>query len=104
MSNEIKPCPCCGSEAEMVVLDHEAFIIQCKECMVGTQIIDDSNKVFSDWNNRASPWIPLKDKMPDYDKFVLFLDSQGHAHYDFIYDEGFERVKNRYTHWMEVPA
>ena len=53
MSNEIKPCPFCGSEMiEIHWIDKSTCSIECIECESKTRGFEDINEAISFWNQR----------------------------------------------------
>ncbi len=50
--NELKPCPFCGSEAELYE-DYTGFwVVQCKKCGMGTLCRKQQRSVIKEWNRR----------------------------------------------------
>lgn len=62
MQNELKPCPKCGGEAELIAFDRKAFGVwriyffyaQCRLCGNRTSVSIDENAVIEAWNRRAN--------------------------------------------------
>ena len=57
MSEKLKPCPFCGSEAREVVTDERQCGIECSKCRVGTPVLeavlDDPMTILREtWNRR----------------------------------------------------
>ena len=59
MSEELKPCPFCGSnDVEMVVLDVVWHFVGCKNlkcCTDGPKVVADKTEAIRLWNTRAEP-------------------------------------------------
>lgn len=62
MSEELKPCPFCGGEAEIVDAEEcgpQAYVVTCNGCMTSSRVIfalmDDATfDLVSAWNTRAA--------------------------------------------------
>lgn len=52
--SEIKPCPCCGCEAEMILLTGiNAKYIRCTICGISTEASSDEKALLEIWNRRV---------------------------------------------------
>lgn len=56
-TEEIKPCPFCGGEAETNNLMrpdiNDRYWIECRECGIITKIFDNEQEVIEAWNRRV---------------------------------------------------
>lgn len=58
MTAEIKPCPFCGSPAELAAYEgreHPCSYIHCPSCKVATLSYFDEETAIGVWNRRSSP-------------------------------------------------
>lgn len=58
MTAEIKPCPFCGSPAELAAYEgreHPCSYVRCPSCKVATLSYFDGETAIGVWNRRASP-------------------------------------------------
>lgn len=52
-NEELKKCPCCGSEAGLYE-DYTGFwVVQCKRCGIGTISRKQQWRVIKEWNRRS---------------------------------------------------
>ncbi|AUR95339.1 protein of unknown function DUF551 [Vibrio phage 1.205.O._10N.222.51.A7] len=129
MSN-LKPCPFCNGEARISTeWDTDGFgnfhSVKCGKCGAeskqhfassGNDCPQHYAEVREDWNQRASGWISVEDKLPEKEGKYLCAFSDGTIEtYDFeklddgrygITDVGmgFEATnKWHVTHWMPLP-
>ena len=51
MKKELKPCPFCGGEAEIV--GYTIFWATCKECTAETKDFDTKEEAIEAWNRRV---------------------------------------------------
>lgn len=63
MTEELKPCPCCGSNAEMVEVT-EFYFTRCKECGLNTQMYETPEEAKAVWNRRPEPEKPKVKTIP----------------------------------------
>lgn len=69
----------------------------------------------AEWQSKQSPWISVKERLPEPDKEVLLYDKNSIRHYvigwlrrDKGYNEGMWRLSNGWvedkgiTHWMPI--
>lgn len=55
MSNELKPCPFCGSEADLFTLAKSMYTVDCTntDCLAGSGIGHTEEEAVELWNRRA---------------------------------------------------
>jgi Lar family restriction alleviation protein len=82
------PCPFCGSPDVEIAYppepeDHETGgTIACRACSVGCDFECGSRGVsylVEQWNRRASGWISVEERLPDFDQFVYLWLPNGEA-------------------------
>ena len=115
---ELKPCPICGSEVNMIEENVGEYIVVCHGCQV-LMIADDvssKNEAIERWNNRVNEqkWIPIEQKEPSEFELVLccilgekenaieILYRHGDSYYS-DYDSGIVYSQNEISHWMPLP-
>lgn len=56
MSETLKPCPFCGSEAKIVHFSQDACYVKCEnyDCMAGQKVYDTKADAIAAWNNRTA--------------------------------------------------
>ena len=118
---ELKPCPICGSEVNMIEENVGEYTVVCHGCQV-LMIADDvssKNEAIERWNNRVNEpkWIPIKEqKPPDEGWFLVFYPKDAEFGDAYFIDVcfGYKGVFNdnalasqedgiEYTHWMPLP-
>ncbi len=118
---ELKPCPICGSEVNMIEENVGEYTVVCHGCQV-LMIADDvssKNEAIERWNNRVNDpkWIPIEQqKPPEHDWYFVFFPAnkeQGTIDYvDVCFWDGTSFVDSGigykedgigYTHWMPFP-
>lgn len=52
MSEKLKPCPFCGSQAQIIKINAEYYVITCTKNCVETEI-STKEKAIEIWNRRA---------------------------------------------------
>lgn len=53
--SELKPCPFCGSEAELIPLKGvNAKYIQCPNCHISTEVLSEDKILIELWNRRTN--------------------------------------------------
>ena len=136
MIEEPKACPLCDGEADLhttrnVTADNGVHQISCLSCglnidrgfLNGNYSTSDEkemlNEVVSAWNTRANEWIPVSERLPDIDVYVLVAAPSGYrgtayrlseAEYNPDYkgwvDVSNTRITdygNEVTHWKPLP-
>lgn len=105
---EILPCPFCGSHD--IDYNENAQIIICGICN------NNHNKGMSmieKWNTRHSPWISVKDRLPENNEWILAFNGKdncvcwidiGNNDYLFMYGMGSQCQFRNVTHWMPLPS
>ena len=115
---ELKPCPICGSEVNMIEENVGEYTVVCHGCQV-LMIADDvssKNEATERWNNRVNEpkWIPIEQQEPSEFELVLscilgekenaieILYRHGDSYYS-DYDGGIIYSQNEISHWMPLP-
>ncbi len=118
MSEELKPCPFCGGEAELCQgYDEdgtELCSIHCGTC--GMETIRDDRKpaeAITAWNTRPSPWISVTpETMPERKQSVFVTNGKTVKEVRELFasdDDGVITVGASWefdeaiTHWMPIP-
>lgn len=57
MNFELKPCPFCGGEAQLI--GHSPYSITCRKCRATTVICNTPDDAIKAWNNRVQPTFTL---------------------------------------------
>lgn len=89
---ELKPCPFCGGEAEIVggpenwtptFYDPDSggdpIAVVCKTCACGLHFFDGYAEAASAWNNRPDGWISIDDRLPENNTEVLISIDYGNG-------------------------
>jgi len=118
---ELKPCPICGSEVNMIEENVGEYTVVCHGCQVLMIADDVSSKddAIERWNNRVNDpkWIPIEQQEPSEEDWYLifFPKNEDYGNVDYIdmcywngkYFEGgalaFQEDGLEYTHWMPLP-
>lgn len=83
------------------------------EKLINMKLIKEAFKYGAEWQAKQSPWISVKDKLPDNQNIVLVRDEYGgfctaYLHgpkSGFItYGEEAYRKFGEITHWMPIPS
>jgi len=115
---QLKPCPICGSEVNMIEENVGEYTVVCHGCQV-LMIADDvssKNEAIERWNNRVNEqkWIPIEEQKPSEFELVLccilgekenaieILYRHGDSYYS-DYDSGIVYSQNEISHWMPLP-
>lgn len=121
--NDLKSCPFCGSNQISRSFDVVHYI-GCGECKI--LFVSESEKFEESWNHRPSPWISVKDRLPEkieglpYLEVLIFIDSDpceiriATLEYNEFYDEWewFDinqlskhslMRSDEVTHWQPLP-
>jgi len=57
MSDNLKPCPCCGEDMARVINDNDFFRVRCDYCGLQTEVnYKDEKGAIDSWNMRSSNW------------------------------------------------
>ena len=115
---ELKPCPICGSEVNMIEENVGEYTVVCHGCQVLMIADDVSSKddAIERWNNRVNEpkWIPIEKQEPSKFELVLcyvlgkkenaieILYRHGDSYYS-DYDGGIIYSQNEISHWMPLP-
>jgi Lar family restriction alleviation protein len=115
---ELKPCPICGSEVNMIEENVGEYTVVCHGCQVLMIADDVSSKddAIERWNNRVNDpkWIPIEQQEPSEFELVLccilgekenaieILYRHGDSYYS-DYDSGIVYSQNEISHWMPLP-
>lgn len=92
MNKELKPCPFCGGEAELVELGIKVWSPRCTQCECKlNQVYRSKQKAVEAWNIRK-PMDEIVDKLEKAakiyrDKAVIELSTEGHT-LDYEHFEG----------------
>jgi Lar family restriction alleviation protein len=54
-TEELKPCPFCGSHAQTDFIEGESYIIECYACDARTGCQDSAEDAINAWNRRSAP-------------------------------------------------
>ena len=117
MESELKPCPFCGGQAEMIPTWDGLYQAECKNCRCSTESFCKSQLASLRWNKRTRPepsgWISVKDRLPeDEERILIFVSLAGHERIqlDTCYEDcGYMHLDSGYafgaevTHWMPLP-
>lgn len=53
--SELKPCPCCGCQAEMIsLIGIDAKYIVCTNCGISTNVSSEEKTLLEIWNRRVN--------------------------------------------------
>lgn len=100
--------------AKQELISSYAIVIE-GELVYQRQAMLNMFKKGADWQSKQSPWISVKERLPEPDKEVLLYDKNSIRHYvigwlrrDKGYNEGMWRLSNGWvedkgiTHWMPI--
>ena len=60
MTEELKPCPFCGGEAEVRKFTATMVFVQCKSCLAGTSAFVSEPEPVKVWNRRYTVFSKLR--------------------------------------------
>lgn len=118
MDEELKPCPFCGGRAEIYSINFNLakgiyYGIGCVTCFIKIYECPTAEEAFDLWNIRVSPWISVKDRLPEEDNYVLWKYESGFVFYEDLTHDMAQDDVDRFlkgntisgpiTHWMEIP-
>jgi len=99
---ELLPCPFCGLDKKNppIVLNNKKqkhmpihTTVQCTNCgCEPNHYMDNEDDSIKIWNTRHSPWISVKDRLPENDIAVLGFLKQNHPFYTDKIIDRFQRV------------
>ena len=107
--SELKPCPMCGGNGNLISADGRArFHVQCAsmDCRCRTLAYVDVDDAIAAWNRRASGWISVEDGLPDEDETVIAVTNCGFMDIaPFIGGAFLIRCPDLecVSHWMKLP-
>ena len=130
MSEELRPCPFCGGEAELCYSEVDTF---CRKCNVmqetelwNTRPIEDALRLriaeleaeierltaHSDIERQDDKWIPVSERLPEKQKLTIgFTDNSAYVFFEIVNDDGmglvmypYQNRKGAVTHWMPLPS
>ena len=118
---ELKPCPICGSEVNMIEENVGEYTVVCHGCQVLMIADDVSSKddAIERWNNRVNEpeWILIKDRKPDNGQLCVIvtkikIGDESSYHYDIgMWHSGAFRsftlntwIKFENALWSPVPS
>ena len=118
MNDKLKPCPFCGSPAELIYnLDGED-IATCSNKGGDCHNVSAYGVYLNEWQRRpledalnariaeleaSRRWIPVGERLPEEKQNVLALDRTGTA-YHWEYSRSLSNIfVSDYTHWMPLP-
>ena len=127
---ELKPCPLCGSEVDVINVGIGGYTVVCHRCRVSmiTDNISSRNKAIERWNKIASEpparkakpkpkWIPIEQQKPSKnDWYLVFIPMDENSdeinYMDICFwngvgfdggSFGYQQNGVKYTHWMPLP-
>jgi hypothetical protein len=120
MSEELKPCPCCGGHADVVGLYSTwppyKVAVKCEECGLQTDYFKNELHAVLSWNIRQETtpnmdvWINVEQRLPEehglgMSKDVLTLAGikQSVKSYDYELKRWNGSPHVTITHWMPLP-
>lgn len=60
MTEELKPCPFCGGEAEVRMFTATLIFVQCKNCLAGSTAFNSEDEAVKVWNRRYTVLFRVK--------------------------------------------
>lgn len=72
MTEQLKPCPCCGSlEATIKTMNVGTYRVFCGYCRLCIPGCESRSEAIEKWNTRADGWISVEDELPLDNGFVI---------------------------------
>ena len=113
----LKPCPFCGGEVEIDMLDSEQNrnvkiynAVHCPECHQWFFKGLSREKTIAAWNRRPNQWIPVSERLPKVDKYgdigvLVHMDDGFISTATYDKNNGWELWADagEVTHWMPLP-
>ena len=116
---ELLPCPFCGEMPKIDPIDDGFHMIICESETCGMQpgVAGKTDTVIAAWNTRADRWIPVSERLPEYNRQVIvYSPKMGVAAICKL--EEFDSLAiglawtginmglafHAVTHWMPMPA
>jgi len=117
MSEELKPCPFCGSKNVMIddLFDNGTNTVFCGECQSKSSNFCHFDSAIEQWNTRApqNEWISVDDELPENITTIDLLINAKRRRIDCVFMNGkfyvtpnsgdWVEIKNTVTHWMIAP-
>lgn len=113
MTEELKPCPFCGSEGVRFITDIDKHGVYCAYgCKAGTAAqlsAVAAVAAVAAWNRRASNWIPLSERLPkELERVWIGWDDSAFTmaswHVGGAWLECRTKGLDQPTHWQPLPA
>jgi Lar family restriction alleviation protein len=90
MSEELKPCPFCGSKNVMIddLFDNGTNTVFCGECQSKSSNFCHFDSAIEQWNTRApqNEWISVDDEDPNPSSYHHVLDASGSVRICLVID------------------
>ena len=110
---DLKPCPFCGGEAQLIKLTDIDVKVSCISnsgwCDAEVQR-EDADTCIEAWNTRTHGWQPIETAPKDGTGFIAYSPTHGiktpvswNKDYRRFDKNGYSSLKNDWTHWMPLP-
>ena len=124
MSEQLKPCPFCGSEKVAVAGWSDCCEVLCENCMSASRVANSEEKAIAAWNRRVSGWISVEDRLPDQcGHYLVMIKTDGNIGFEvhshlirivYFRSDGWrlshhfpewihQALKQEITHWQPLP-